>query len=97
MMRPCPSCNLPVAYDALGNTDHVCFTLNAAQRHVLELIDRKLETGEPVRIVIESTAGGGVRDWFWRRWQQRAVLDGALYGHAFLPWFTNEAEDDDDD
>jgi hypothetical protein len=58
-MRPCPDCHYPAAYDAFGNTDHVCMTGPRA-----EMVNRMLEAMQPSRprdgriIIMESTAAG---------------------------------------
>jgi hypothetical protein len=89
IVRPCPSCNLPVAFDAFGNTDHVCFNINLPD---VDLALRPAAGERDVRIIIESAAQG-VGGWFERQWRERRHPEV----QTFLPWFHAEETTNDDD
>lgn len=65
-MRPCQRCNYPAAYDAFGQTDHVCYGETDALMLGLFPANKKQRV-----VIIESTACGASNGFYdqWQRWR----------------------------
>lgn len=63
-MQPCTKCGYLAAFDAFGNTDHVCLLDDGVWGALLPAVAPREER----TIIIESTARGA-GDEFYERWQ----------------------------
>ncbi len=64
-MRPCPRCSYPAAFDAFGNTDHVC-----ADSPAWEFVDAIMPRHKGDRTIVIETTAAGDGNHMWHRWRQ---------------------------